>query len=84
MPNPFVLRVTVFGALYLTAVFLASVWGGHGLATRLVITAMGVTYLSDFLGVMVWQNPGRLRRLHEALVVLSIVFGFLAGLALLV
>lgn len=64
-------------ALYLTAVFVASIVSAHPVAMVLSIVAFGVTYLSYFAQALLWVDLGR------ALVLLSIVVGLMAGLNLL-
>lgn len=68
----------VNSALYLGAVFIAAIVDHNLIARNVCITAMGATYLSYLI-----QIGGKRNFLGTAVIVVSIILGTAAGLALL-
>lgn len=73
-----VIATLVNSALYLSAVFVAAIVDYNLIARNVCICAMGATYLSYLI-----QIGGKRSFLGTAVIVVSIVLGAAAGLALL-
>lgn len=82
--QPMIVGALLNSALYLSAVFIAGMLTANGLAWKLAVAAMGVTYLSFLLQMSSDAVAGQAGKLEAGVTLFSILLGIAAGVALLV
>lgn len=87
MPYVYAIEAIVFAGLYLVGLFIIGLVDHHQAVVNLALAATAIVYLSGFIGLIYQTSPpprpSILMVIQILLVMLSIVFGGSAGLALL-